>query len=224
MFIPCVLMIAIAILLALMAGGDLRHAKGLSKDRKSFAKSAARRISRANGTVIGGSALSYGERIRCPLVSFEAGGETHTTTGPILDAYRKGAEKQLRSGALVLSQPELGYVNAHTPEFAAAVKGFKGSEKDILEGGTREWYDLDYAGSVLASLYPLGSQVTVAYDPEHPSWNACVLGLGDETEVGNPITKRRVRMAWLKGVIEFLGAVVVAEFAVGLLLGTVALV
>ena len=171
------------------------------------------------GTVIGGSALTYGERLRCPLVRFEAGGEECLAAGPVVKTITRGRKKELRGAVLRLTRPEIGYVNAHSNEFTRAIEAVRSTDRN--GDGLRERWDLDYRDSVLSSIYPIGAEVAIAYDTDYPKSNCRVLN-PDGTD-GSLITKEYVILSWITAGTEIVGGIFILATAIGFLLNLIIL-
>lgn len=220
MFIPSVLIAALSLLVLAAGLMELFHAMSLTHDRNLLLQSMRRRTGRTMGTVIGGSALTYGERLTCPLVRFEVDGKECLATGPVLDAVTRGREKGINGATLLLSETEMSYINAHSKEFVRAIDALRETERNGEH--LRERWDLAYQGSVFSDLYPIDSKVAVAYDETYPETNNMVL-LPDGSD--QPlITGHYVRMTWGRTAVEIMSGCVLLIVSMALWTGHIVMV
>lgn len=219
MLIPCILMLLMSGLLVSWGIVDLRQTVRLYKDRQNLLGSMRRRTGRTMGTVVGGSAALYGERLRCPLVRFEVDGDECLATGPAIRSIRKGREKGIRKGALVLPSSEFYYTRSRSREFVAAIESMRLTQTDCNGYRIRNRWDLSYTESVLASLYPVGEKVAVSYDPEYPQSNNAVLLPDGSDDV--MLSLPYLLTVAVRSVVELASGIIVYLMAAGLLLGAV---
>ena len=210
---PAILLLVLSAALALLGMSGIRRAWSLSRDRSLFVESCRRRTARTSGTVVGGSALTYGRRLRCPLVRFEANGRECLATGPVIETVRRGRGNALLDGTLVLGDRGLRRMRGSGSEFAHAIDAIR--ESELGGEGVRERWDLDYGDSALSTIYPVGSRAVVAYDPEFPSANSMVVRPdgGDAAAIGSS----GVRAEWLRATAEIASAATMAALAISLL-------
>lgn len=213
MFVPSALMLALSLVMLFWGLLGVLHAIVLTKDRKNLVRSMERRTGRTMGTVIGGSALSYGERLACPLVRFEVGDQECLATGPAIASINKASAKGIHGDVLCLGEVEFGYVQFHTREFVGAVRSIRESERG--GDGMRELWDLAYEDSVISELYPVGKEVAVAYDETYPKSNCMVL-LPDGSD-GTLITSKALRQAWSRPIAELVSGIALCGVALGFL-------
>lgn len=178
LFVARILVVALLVTLGALSmalsAADARHALALARDRRLMLDSMSRRTARAKGIVIGGSPLMWdGNRLSAPLVRFEAEGKEHLATGPAIRGFRRGRKTAFDGSLVTLDGLAAGYAAGHSPEFVRAIDAVRSAQCGG-EGITERW-DLAYEDSALSKLLPVGSEVTVAYEPGAAGWNNMVL-------------------------------------------------
>lgn len=146
-----------------------------------YRRGADGRTETATGTVIGGQpsgGVMIGEQTHAlPVVEFEVGGETFHAAGPRPRSVQVARDDEAEPAwgesdtLLIPAKDVFGEERSCRAMSAEVVERFYSDDISSKE----EWSSWRYGQSVLSRMFPVGSEVTVAYDPDDPQGNCRVL-------------------------------------------------